>query len=137
MIEQLETIGVIGAGQMGSGIAQVCAAAGLEVRLNDREADRIEAGLGQRGEGGEGPGHADPGADAGQRHDGGGLVEGGVDRVLQQVPDDVGEVEDVDVDVVGFTTHTHELVDQPCPQIRLVSRHSHCAESNPTNTPSR
>ena len=33
-------------GRLGRGIAQVCAAAGLDVRLNDREADRIEAGLG-------------------------------------------------------------------------------------------
>ena len=38
-------VGVIGAGQMGSGIAQVCAAAGYEVLLNDMAADRIQAGL--------------------------------------------------------------------------------------------
>lgn len=46
MTIDINRVGIIGAGQMGSGIAQVCAAAGLEVRLNDREADRIEAGLG-------------------------------------------------------------------------------------------
>ena len=42
---QLETIGVIGAGQMGAGIAHVCALAGFNVRLNDVAADRIDAGI--------------------------------------------------------------------------------------------
>ncbi len=46
MTIDITRVGIIGAGQMGSGIAQVCAAAGLDVRLNDREADRIEVGLG-------------------------------------------------------------------------------------------
>src|ERR1700761_6785039 len=32
---QIKTIGVIGAGQMGSGIAHVCALAGYDVLLND------------------------------------------------------------------------------------------------------
>ncbi|MDR7038858.1 MULTISPECIES: 3-hydroxybutyryl-CoA dehydrogenase [Methylobacterium] len=41
----VNTIGIIGAGQMGSGIAQVCAIAGLDVLLNDRDPDRITAGL--------------------------------------------------------------------------------------------
>ena len=38
-------IGVVGAGQMGSGIAHVCALAGYEVLLNDVSADRVSAGL--------------------------------------------------------------------------------------------
>ena len=38
-------IGVVGAGQIGSGIAQVCAAAGYEVRLNDTSPDRIQEGI--------------------------------------------------------------------------------------------
>ena len=46
MAIDITCVGIIGAGQMGSGIAQVCAAAGLDVRLNDRESDRIDAGLG-------------------------------------------------------------------------------------------
>ena len=46
MTIDINRVGIIGAGQMGSGIAQVCAAAGLSVRLNDRDPDRIEAGLG-------------------------------------------------------------------------------------------
>jgi 3-hydroxybutyryl-CoA dehydrogenase len=38
-------LGVIGAGQMGSGIAHVAALAGFEVKLNDVTADRIKAGI--------------------------------------------------------------------------------------------
>ena len=38
-------IGVIGAGQMGTGIAQVCALAGIEVALNDISEAHINAGL--------------------------------------------------------------------------------------------
>ena len=42
---QIKKVGVIGAGQMGNGIAQVCAQAGYHVGLNDISKDRIEAGL--------------------------------------------------------------------------------------------
>jgi 3-hydroxybutyryl-CoA dehydrogenase len=42
---EIKTIGVIGAGQMGSGIAHVCACAGLDVRLHDVSEERINAGL--------------------------------------------------------------------------------------------
>ncbi|MGU3540778.1 3-hydroxybutyryl-CoA dehydrogenase [Methylobacterium sp. A54F] len=42
---EIKRVGIIGAGQMGSGIAHVCAMAGLDVLLNDREANRIETGL--------------------------------------------------------------------------------------------
>ncbi len=38
-------IGIVGAGQMGSGIAQACAVSGLDVYLNDVTADRINAAL--------------------------------------------------------------------------------------------
>ncbi len=38
-------IGVIGAGQMGLGIAQVCALAGMPVALNDISEERLKAGL--------------------------------------------------------------------------------------------
>ena len=41
----IKTVGVIGAGQMGSGIAHVCALAGYDVLLNDKVAERIEEGL--------------------------------------------------------------------------------------------
>jgi 3-hydroxybutyryl-CoA dehydrogenase len=41
----IRTVGIIGAGQMGSGIAHVCAMAGLDVRLNDRDPARIHNGL--------------------------------------------------------------------------------------------
>jgi 3-hydroxybutyryl-CoA dehydrogenase len=50
--EQIQRVSVIGAGQMGSGIAQVCAAQGLEVILSDvsqehaeRAVERMQAGL--------------------------------------------------------------------------------------------
>ncbi|MGC1464834.1 MAG: 3-hydroxyacyl-CoA dehydrogenase NAD-binding domain-containing protein, partial [Pseudolabrys sp.] len=45
MAVNIQTIGVIGAGQMGNGIAHVCALAGYNVVLNDLSADRIKAGL--------------------------------------------------------------------------------------------
>jgi 3-hydroxybutyryl-CoA dehydrogenase len=41
----IETVGIIGAGQMGAGIAQVAAMAGYKVLLYDISADRIEKGL--------------------------------------------------------------------------------------------
>ncbi|WP_417692211.1 3-hydroxybutyryl-CoA dehydrogenase [Roseibium sp.] len=42
---ELKKIGVIGAGQMGSGIAHVCAVAGFDVVLSDISKDKIESGL--------------------------------------------------------------------------------------------
>jgi 3-hydroxybutyryl-CoA dehydrogenase len=41
----IRTIGVIGAGQMGNGIAHVCALAGFDVLLNDVSVDRLETGI--------------------------------------------------------------------------------------------
>jgi 3-hydroxybutyryl-CoA dehydrogenase len=38
----IKTIGIIGAGQMGSGIAHVCALAGFDVRLSDVDASALE-----------------------------------------------------------------------------------------------
>ncbi|MDQ0271750.1 3-hydroxybutyryl-CoA dehydrogenase [Cytobacillus purgationiresistens] len=43
---EINKIMVIGAGQMGSGIAQVCAQAGYNVYLNDLKQDFVERGLG-------------------------------------------------------------------------------------------
>lgn len=42
---KLETIGIVGAGQMGTGIAHVCAAAGLDVVLNDVDAKALQRGM--------------------------------------------------------------------------------------------
>jgi 3-hydroxybutyryl-CoA dehydrogenase len=42
---EIKKIGIIGAGQMGTGIAQVCAQSGIEVALNDISEARINAGL--------------------------------------------------------------------------------------------
>jgi 3-hydroxybutyryl-CoA dehydrogenase len=41
----IKTVGVIGAGQMGNGIAHVCSLAGYSVLLNDVSGDRIKAGM--------------------------------------------------------------------------------------------
>jgi 3-hydroxybutyryl-CoA dehydrogenase len=41
----IRKVGVIGAGQMGNGIAHVCALAGFEVLLNDVTLDRIKSGM--------------------------------------------------------------------------------------------
>jgi 3-hydroxybutyryl-CoA dehydrogenase len=43
---EIKTVGVIGAGQMGGGIAHVCALAGYEVLLNDVSLERITERLG-------------------------------------------------------------------------------------------
>jgi 3-hydroxybutyryl-CoA dehydrogenase len=45
MTNTIQSVGIIGAGQMGTGIAQVCAQAGLSVVLYDVSADRMAAGL--------------------------------------------------------------------------------------------
>ena len=42
----IQKVMVIGAGQMGSGIAQVCAQAGYDVKLNDMKQEYFERGLG-------------------------------------------------------------------------------------------
>ncbi|MFL5066081.1 MAG: 3-hydroxyacyl-CoA dehydrogenase NAD-binding domain-containing protein, partial [Xanthobacteraceae bacterium] len=41
----IRKVGVIGAGQMGNGIAHVCALAGFDVLLNDVAPDRINSGI--------------------------------------------------------------------------------------------
>ncbi len=45
MAHTIRKIGIVGAGQMGNGIAHVCALSGYDVMLNDVVADRIAAGL--------------------------------------------------------------------------------------------
>jgi 3-hydroxybutyryl-CoA dehydrogenase len=45
MAINIQNIGVIGAGQMGNGIAHVCAVAGYSVLLNDVAPDRIKAAM--------------------------------------------------------------------------------------------
>jgi len=45
MAVSLKKVGVIGAGQMGNGIAHVCALAGFDVSLYDVAPDRIKAGI--------------------------------------------------------------------------------------------
>src|SRR5215470_12561844 len=45
MAGKIKKVGVIGAGQMGNGIAHVCALAGYDVLLSDLSAERVKAGL--------------------------------------------------------------------------------------------
>lgn len=45
MVVEIKKIGVIGSGQMGSGIAHVCALAGYDVALSDLSLEKIESGL--------------------------------------------------------------------------------------------
>jgi UDP-N-acetyl-D-mannosaminuronate dehydrogenase len=45
IVMQIKTFGVIGAGQMGSGIAQVAAASGLDVVMSDISEDCIARGV--------------------------------------------------------------------------------------------
>ena len=45
MALEIRKIGIIGAGQMGNGIAHVCSLAGYEVVLNDTTLERVQSGL--------------------------------------------------------------------------------------------
>ncbi len=45
MTNMLKKVGIIGAGIMGSGIAQVCALAGIDVVLHDISEERVRAGV--------------------------------------------------------------------------------------------
>ncbi len=45
MAQHIKKVGVIGAGQMGSGIAHVCALAGYDVKIHDVSEDRINQAL--------------------------------------------------------------------------------------------
>jgi 3-hydroxybutyryl-CoA dehydrogenase len=42
---KIAKVGIIGAGQMGCGIAQVCAMAGYDVGLHDMSAERLSAAI--------------------------------------------------------------------------------------------
>ena len=67
----IRKIGVIGAGQMGNGIAHVCALSGFHVLLNDVAADRISEGhrhhQRQPGAPGQPPAHQRRGAPGGDQ----------------------------------------------------------------------
>jgi 3-hydroxybutyryl-CoA dehydrogenase len=47
MITEIKTVGIIGAGTMGQGIAQVCASAGYNVKIHDVRSDLVAAGIGK------------------------------------------------------------------------------------------
>ena len=45
MVPEIKTIGIVGAGQMGSGIAHVCALAGYDVHMSDLDQKVLERAL--------------------------------------------------------------------------------------------
>jgi 3-hydroxybutyryl-CoA dehydrogenase len=45
MVQPIRTVGIIGAGQMGAGIAQVCSLAGMDVLLHDITEEKIRTGI--------------------------------------------------------------------------------------------
>src|SRR5688572_18028700 len=45
MINEIKSVGIIGAGTMGQGIAQVCASAGFSVLIYDIQAAMVDAAL--------------------------------------------------------------------------------------------
>ena len=45
MTIDIRTVGIVGAGQMGNGIAHVCALAGIDVRLNDISEEKLNQAL--------------------------------------------------------------------------------------------
>ncbi len=45
LLEEIETVGVVGAGNMGSGIAQVSATSGYDVIMRDIETEYVESGM--------------------------------------------------------------------------------------------
>ncbi|MCF1505280.1 3-hydroxybutyryl-CoA dehydrogenase [Afifella sp. H1R] len=45
MADEIKTVAIVGAGQMGAGIAHVCALAGYDVILHDISPDRLQGGL--------------------------------------------------------------------------------------------
>ncbi|HZD89898.1 MAG TPA: 3-hydroxyacyl-CoA dehydrogenase NAD-binding domain-containing protein, partial [Pseudolabrys sp.] len=45
MALNIKSVGVIGAGQMGNGIAHVCSLAGYSILMNDVSGERIKAGM--------------------------------------------------------------------------------------------
>ena len=45
MAFMIKKVGVIGSGQMGSGIAHVAAVAGFDILLNDVSPDRMKSGM--------------------------------------------------------------------------------------------
>jgi 3-hydroxybutyryl-CoA dehydrogenase len=49
LVPDIAVVGVIGAGQMGNGIAHVCALAGLQVVLSDIKTEALEKAMGQMG----------------------------------------------------------------------------------------
>ena len=45
MAQSIRKVGIVGAGQMGNGIAHVCALAGIPVVINDVSPDRVKEAL--------------------------------------------------------------------------------------------
>jgi 3-hydroxybutyryl-CoA dehydrogenase len=101
---EVERVGVLGAGAMGAGIAQLCAVAGIETRLLDANEDALAAGiarvqgsLGRAVERGR-IADADAAAALGRLHPVGAVDDlAGVELVIEAVP----EIVDLKVELLG------------------------------------
>jgi 3-hydroxybutyryl-CoA dehydrogenase len=103
-VSEIQRVGVLGAGAMGAGIAQLCAVAGIETRLLDANEDalaagiaRVEGSLGRATERGR-IAEADAAAALGRLHPVGAVDDlAGVELVIEAVP----EIVDLKVELLG------------------------------------
>ena len=95
MSDAIQSIGVIGAGQMGNGVARVCAVAGYDVVVRDidpytmaQAMGNIEAGLGRQAKSGR-ISEADASAALARIHGSSDLAEmAGCDLIIESAPED-------------------------------------------------
>ncbi|MFV0475435.1 MAG: 3-hydroxybutyryl-CoA dehydrogenase [Pikeienuella sp.] len=94
----INTVGVIGAGQMGNGIAHVFALAGYEVLLNDIDPERVRAAIGLIGD------------NLGRQVSRGQIEEGARDAALSRIKPANGLVEIAKTDLVIEAATENEAV---------------------------
>ncbi|MBV6657736.1 MAG: 3-hydroxybutyryl-CoA dehydrogenase [Devosiaceae bacterium] len=107
----IQTVGIIGAGQMGSGIAHVCSLAGLDVILQDVALDRVEAGL------------ATISGNMARQASKGIITEDAIKPALARISpsDDYGKMAQADLVIESATedeTVKRKILSQLCPAVR-------------------